>query len=53
MFDLDLRLFNFIYNHCYQLGRSMGFGALEGFILYVSAIALGITTVINKKGDKK
>ena len=46
-------MFSLIYEHCYQLGRSMGFGALEGFILYASVIALGITTVINKKGDKK
>jgi hypothetical protein len=46
-------MFNFIYQNSLKLGHAIGFGALEGFILYASVIMLGITTVINKKGDKK
>lgn len=52
MFSLDFRLFNVIYEHCYKLGSSFGYGAFEGLVLYASVIMLGITTITNKKGEK-
>lgn len=52
MFDLDLRLFYFIYNQCRSLGSAFGFGAFEGFIMYLSIIMLAVSEVMNKKGKK-
>lgn len=49
MFDLDIRLFNYIYTNCKQLGSAFGFGAFEGFVLYSSTILMIITTAISKK----
>lgn len=46
-------MIRFIYNQCLKLGNAIGYSTLEGFILYVSVIMLGITTVISKKSDKK
>lgn len=45
-------MFSFIYGCCYSLGHAIGYGAFEGLVLYVAAIMLGITTVINKKVEK-
>lgn len=49
MFDLDIRLFNYIYTNCKSLGQAFGFGAFEGFVLYSSTILMAITTAISKK----
>lgn len=49
MFDLDIRLFNYIYTNCKSLGQAFGFGAFEGFILYTGTILMVITTAISKK----
>ena len=53
MFNLDFRLFNAIYEHCYRLGSSFGYGAFEGLVLYASVISLAVITVAsNKKVEK-
>ncbi|WP_252219383.1 MULTISPECIES: hypothetical protein [unclassified Clostridium] len=49
MFDLDIRLFNYIYINCKSLGQAFGFGAFEGFILYTGTILMVITTTLSKK----
>lgn len=49
MFDLDLRVFTFCYNQCRNLGKSFGFGAFEGMVLYVGIILLPITSAMDKK----
>ncbi len=49
MFDLDIRLFNYIYSNCKVLGNAFGFGAFEGFVLYSSTILMVITTTLSKK----
>lgn len=49
MFNLDIGLFSFLYEHCKSLGNAFGFGAFEGLILYASVILLTVTTVTNKK----
>lgn len=46
-------MISFLYEHCYTLGRAFGFGAFEGLILYISVIALGVTTVTNAKKEIK
>ena len=35
MFELDILVFNWIYNQCFTLGKIFGFGALEGFLMYL------------------
>ncbi|HBJ1647836.1 TPA: hypothetical protein LA462_002351 [Clostridium botulinum] len=49
MFNLDLRVFEFIYSKCTSLGNTIGFGAFEGFILYTGLILLIIIKVTTKK----
>ncbi len=51
MFDLDLRLFSFIYNNSKALGNSLGYGAYEGF-LFIFIIIAGISISILNKRDK-
>lgn len=46
-------MFDFLYHHCYRLGSAFGFGAFEGFVLYLGTIALAITTVMDSKKAKK
>lgn len=53
MFDLDIRIFTFFYNKCYHLGRTFGFGAFEGMVLYAYIILLPITTAMDKKNKAK
>lgn len=55
MFNLDIRLFNYIYNNCKSLGSTFGFGAFEGLVMYSSLILLAIVKVRegnNKKAKK-
>lgn len=50
---LDSIIYNFIYRHCYALGKVFGYGALEGFIMYLGIIVLGVVEGTNlKKHDK-
>lgn len=52
MFDLDIRLFNIIYHQCKILGSIFSMGAFEGFIMYVSVVALGIVKVQEARHKK-
>lgn len=49
MFNLDIRIFNLIYQQCKSLGDAFYMGAFEGFIMYSSLIALAIVKVGEKK----
>lgn len=53
MFELDKQIISFIYYHCKTLGGAFGYGALEGFIMYLGIIVLGVVEGIKiKKHDK-
>lgn len=53
MFNLDVRVFNYVYNNCRQMGSVFGFGAFEGFIMYSSLVSLGIIRFLDAKKVKK
>lgn len=47
-------MFNFIYKNCYELGRALGFGVWEGFIIYAGVVVWGVNVASNiNKADKK
>lgn len=52
MFNLDVAIFNFIYEQCKGLGTALGYGALEGFITYFIIIAGSALAVIEKRRGK-
>ena len=52
MFDLDIAIFEFIYNSCMRLGRAFGYGAFEGFIIYFIIVAGSTIAVIEKRRGK-
>lgn len=47
MFNSDITIFNFIYEHCYTLGKIFNLGALEGFIIYAGLIAWVVMYNVN------
>lgn len=50
---MDSIIYNFIYTHCSALGRTFGYGTLEGFITYTGLIMLGVLKGLEiKKNDK-
>lgn len=49
MFKLDLAIFNFIYSNCKILGSALGYGAREGFVIYLGIFGIAITRTINKR----
>ena len=49
MFKLDLFLLKNIYSLCKQMGKGLGFGAIEGFWTYFIIIAGSITSVLSRK----
>lgn len=51
MFNLDIQIFNFFYNHCKTLGDAFGIGAGGGLLMYASFIiyAINIVTTGKKK----
>ena len=54
MFKLDLQIVKFIYDSCYELGNSVGFGALEGAYIYGGLIVWGVISGLNmSKRSKK
>ena len=55
MFDLDLQVFNYLYNTCKILGKTFGYGAFEGFIMYLGIIVLAVLKgiEISKRKSKK
>lgn len=52
MFDLDIKVINYIYQQCRALGSIFNFGAFEGFVMYAGLITLGIIKVTEKKVKK-
>ena len=50
---LDIEIYNFIYRHCYSLGKALGYGALEGFITYAGLITLGVLKGLEVKKHGK
>ena len=38
MFSIDKSIISFIYNQCYKLGTSFGYGFKEGFLIYFICI---------------
>lgn len=46
MFSLDMRVFNYIYSNCRQIGNVFGYGAFEGFIMYSSLISIGLLKIL-------
>ena len=47
-------MFNTIYKSCYELGHIFGFGAWEGFIIYVGVVVWGFNVASNvNKANKK
>lgn len=46
-------MIQFIYHQCSTLGRAFGFGALEGFILYLGMAIWGVNVVTNAKKVQK
>jgi uncharacterized membrane protein YjgN (DUF898 family) len=46
MFDLDIRVFNYVYSNCRQIGTIFGYGAFEGFIMYSSLISIGLLKLL-------
>lgn len=52
MFNLDIALFNYLYNACKSLGGVFGYGAFEGLVAYAGIILLGFN-VATKKERKK
>ncbi|OOM78706.1 hypothetical protein [Clostridium sp. BL-8] len=42
MFGLDMKVFNYIYSNCRQIGSIFGYGAFEGFIMYGGLISMGV-----------
>ena len=51
MFKLDILILNWIYNQCLILGKIFGFGALEGFLMYL--ILFSQAFVIDRKKVSK
>ena len=50
---MDSIIYNFIHTHCNNLGKALGYGALEGFITYTGLIMLGVLKGLEiKKHDK-
>lgn len=52
MFDLDLKIFSFIYSNCRSLGRVFYLGAFEGFVMYSSLILLAVVKVKESNSKK-
>lgn len=46
-------MFGIIYNSCKTLGSVLGFGAFEGFIIYVGVVTYGFLRVTGSNKDKK
>lgn len=53
MFKLDIAIFNFLYNQCKILGHAFGFTALEGGIIYLGIITMGIFMYLPKTKKAK
>ena len=53
MFNLDKQIISFIYNQCKTCGEAFGYGALEGFLIYMGIISLGIFKGIEISKEKK
>lgn len=53
MLNSDIRVFNYVYNNCRQMGNIFGFGAFEGFIMYGSLLSLGLVRFFETKKVKK
>lgn len=49
MFDLDIRIFNFLYNQCARLGNVFGIGAGGGLLMYASFIMYAVNIATGKK----
>ena len=49
MFNLDIQIFNFIYDHCSTLGNIFGIGAGGGLLMYISFIIYAINIDTGKK----
>lgn len=52
MFNLDIWIYNFIYTHCSALGRTFGYGFVEGLCMYILCIAGPIVAILEKKKRK-
>lgn len=52
MFKLDILVFNWLYNNCLTLGEIFGFGALEGFLMYLLLLS-PIAIMDRKKAGQK
>ncbi len=46
MFSLDMKVFNYIYSNCRQIGNIFGYGAFEGFIMYSGLISIGLLKLL-------
>lgn len=53
MFFLDKLIIKWIIAKCAQLGGVFMLGPLEGFIMYLAVIALGVTKVMEVRTGKK
>ncbi|MCI1478203.1 MAG: hypothetical protein LKH93_19755 [Clostridium beijerinckii] len=52
MFNLDIQLFNYLYNSCRLLGNAFNMGAFEGFVLYGSVMVLAVVKVTDSNFKK-
>lgn len=52
MFNLDIKLFSFLYSYCKSLGNIFGYGAFEGLVMYAGVILLGVIKATEKKINK-
>lgn len=52
MFNLDIQLFNYLYNSCRLLGNAFNMGIFEGFVLYGSVMALAVVKVTDSNSKK-
>ena len=50
---MDSIIYNFIHTHCNNLGKALGYGALEGFITYTGLITLGVLKGLEVKKHGK
>lgn len=49
MFNLDIQIFNFIYEHCAALGNTFGISAGGGLLMYASFIIYAVNIATGKK----
>lgn len=49
MFGLDTLILNFFFSQFKMLGTMFGFGAFEGFILYLGVMMAGISSITGKE----